>query len=132
MEMPVQGEFCWAELATNDLDGATEFYRNVFGWEVHVGDNSVGGMDYREFNIPGGERQGGMYDMKVVFGDHPPPPHFVNYVAVDDVEAMAARAVELGGKCCHPPQDIPNVGRMVTIMDPSNATIVLIQLNQIS
>jgi uncharacterized protein len=130
MEMPKQGEFCWTELATNNLDGAADFYEKVFGWEIQKGDNSADGMEYREFSPRGGEPMGGMYDMKAIFGDNQPPPHFVNYIAVDDVDALAARVESLGGKCCHEPKDIPNVGRMVTISDPAGAVVVLITLGE--
>lgn len=127
-EMPKQGEFCWTELVTNDLKGSGEFYNKVFGWNVEESKNDVG-MEYLEFRLGDEYPMGGMYDMKKVFPpESMPPPHFANYIAVDDVDSAAARVEELGGKLCHPPQEIPNVGRMVTITDPIGATVVLITL----
>ncbi len=128
--MPKHGEFCWAELATNDLEACKEFYKNVFGWEVPKSKSEgVGGMEYQEFNLPGEYPMGGMFDMKDIYGeDSPPPPHFMNYIAVDDVDEIAARVEGLGGKLMHPPKDIPNVGRMVTIQDPTGAAVTLITL----
>lgn len=129
MTPPKQGEFCWTELATNKVDECAEFYKNVFGWEIKDSSNSADGMQYREFSVPGGPPMGGMYDMRQVFGENGPPPHFVNYITVDDVEASAAKAVELGGTCCHEPKVIPNVGRFVSIVDPTGAMVILITLN---
>lgn len=128
--MPKHGEFCWTEVATNDLDTAVNFYRNVFGW-VFKENNSVGeGMRYEEFSASGaGEPMGGMYKISPeVFGDNPPPPHFMNYIAVDDVDATAARAAEIGGTVQMGPFDVPNVGRMAYIKDPTGAMFAVITL----
>ena len=129
-ELPQQGEFCWSELATNDVAGCRTFYQQVFGWAMDPSQNSgVGEMEYQEFAHAGEYPMGGMYDMKHVFpAEATPPPHWVNYIAVDDVDAVAARVEGLGGKCCHPPKEIPNVGRMVTIMDPTGAMVILLSL----
>lgn len=131
-EMPKQGEFCWSELATSNLDSCREFYKNVFGWRMDPSKNTgVGEMEYQEFQLGDEYPIGGMYDMKHIFGENQPPPHWINYIAVDDVDAAATRVVELGGECCHPPKDIPNVGRMVTIKDPTGAMVTLITLKQV-
>jgi uncharacterized protein len=129
--MPKQGEFCWSELVTNNLETSREFYKNVFGWRMDPSKNAGEGFEYQEFQLGDEYPMGGMYDMKDIFpADALPPPHWVNYIAVDDVDAAAERVVELGGKCCQPPKDIPNVGRMMTIIDPTGAMVVLITLKQ--
>lgn len=128
MEMPKQGEFCWAELATNDLGACKEFYKNVFGWEIAKSKNEFG-MEYCEYNLPGEFPMGGMFEMQPeMYGGNKMPPHFMNYIAVDDVDSLAERVQSLGGELCHPPMDIPNVGRMVTIKDPTGAAVTLITL----
>jgi predicted enzyme related to lactoylglutathione lyase len=45
------------------------------------------------------------------------------YVTVDDVDATAAKAEELGGKILVPPTDIPNVGRFCVLQDPQGSVI---------
>jgi predicted enzyme related to lactoylglutathione lyase len=57
-----------------------------------------------------------------------PPPHWMSYIAVDDVDTSAAKVWELGGKVCVPPTDIPNVGRFCVVNDPTGATFSLITL----
>lgn len=129
-EMLKHGEFCWSELATNNLDSCKTFYKNIFGWEIAGSKNDVG-MEYLEFNLPGEYPMGGMFNMQAeMYGGTCPPPHFVNYISVKNVDETAANVERLGGKLCHPPMEIPNVGRMVTITDPTGATVVLITLKQ--
>jgi predicted enzyme related to lactoylglutathione lyase len=47
------------------------------------------------------------------------------YIAVDDIDASAKKAVELGGKVKVPPTDIPNIGRFCVLQDPTGAVISL-------
>ena len=78
-------------------------------------------MDYREYTTGGDYPAGGLYQIDPQWFDgNPPPPHFMEYVAVDDVDANAELAKELGGKV-HKIVDIPNTGRMAIIEDPSGA-----------
>jgi predicted enzyme related to lactoylglutathione lyase len=133
--MPAHGAFCWNELSTTDLDAAVSFYKGLLGWEIKEGSAPGGGMRYNEI-VVGGRHVGGMYAMGDCGGENAGegagaprmPPHWMSYVAVDDVDASAAKAVELGGKVCVPPMDIPNVGRFCVINDPAGAVISLITL----
>lgn len=131
--MPANGSFCWQELATTDLDAAQNFYKTLLGWEIKEGTAPGGGMVYNEI-VVAGRHVGGMYKMGAECegsaGATPPqmPSHWMSYVAVDDVDASAAKAAELGGKVCVPPMDIPSVGRFCVINDPTGATISLITL----
>jgi predicted enzyme related to lactoylglutathione lyase len=51
------------------------------------------------------------------------PPHWGVYITVDDVDATAAKAQQLGATTIVPPTDIPNVGRFCTFQDPQGAVI---------
>jgi uncharacterized protein len=51
------------------------------------------------------------------------PQHWMCYVTVNDVDAVAKNAQELGGKILMGPQDIPTVGRFCVIQDPQGAVI---------
>ncbi len=121
--MPATGAFCWNELATTDLAAAKKFYTELLGWKFE--ESKAAGMDYNEI-VVGGQHIGGMYQMGTEFGNA--PAHWISYVAVDDVDARAKQAEELGGKICVPPTDIPNVGRFCVINDPTGATISLVKL----
>jgi hypothetical protein len=49
------------------------------------------------------------------------PPHWDVTFSVDDADAIAAKATELGGKVIMPPMDVP-WARMTVIADPQGAT----------
>ena len=131
MEMPQEGAFCWTEIATNNLETCKSFYSNVFGWEMQKS-NAVGEeMEYQEFNISGGYPMGGMFQMSAeMYGGELPPPHFVSYVAVENVDDTASKAFDLGGTIVSPPMDIPNVGRFAVIQDPTGAAFSIIKLSE--
>lgn len=123
--IPATGAFCWNELGTTDLEAAKKFYTELLGWQLKQSE-AAPGMIYNEI-IVAGQEVGGMFQMEAEFGDT--PSHWTPYVAVDDVDAKAQQVVELGGKVCVPPTDIPNVGRFCMINDPTGATISLIKLS---
>ncbi len=117
---PSPGSFCWTEIAVSNSDKCVDFYTNVFGWQFNPSGGAPG-MDYREYTTGGDYPAGGLYQIDPQWFDgNPPPPHFMEYVAVDDVDANAELAKELGGKV-HKVVDIPNTGRMAIIEDPSGA-----------
>jgi len=122
------GEFVWSEIAATDADRTQAFYQKVVGWSFKHGD-AAPGMDYREFSN-GGERPiGGLYQIDPAwFGGNPPPAHWLIYVGVDDVDASAEFAKSLGGNV-HKVMDIPNVGRMAIIQDPTGAMIATFNPN---
>jgi len=119
-EMPKHGTFCWNELATNDVEAAKKFYASLLGWTTKEMPMQSG--VYTIFNT-GDKDVGGMYMITEEMGQV--PPHWMGYITVDDVDAMVKKTEELGGKVCMAPTDIPEVGRMAVITDPTGATISL-------
>jgi predicted enzyme related to lactoylglutathione lyase len=125
---PEAGTFCWTEIATTDAQLAKEFFAAVFGWKFNTG--NAGGMEYHEFSVGDGPPNGGLYEMDPKwFGDSLPPPHFMTYIAVDDVDENARRAVELGGKL-HKAMDVPNVGRIAILEDPTGAMFATYKMQE--
>jgi predicted enzyme related to lactoylglutathione lyase len=115
------GAFSWCELLTTDVDAAKRFYGTLFGWTLE--DVNMTGTTYTLVKT-GEQGIGGIMQT-------PPqaagaPPHWGAYVTVDDVDATAGKAVELGAKICVPPTDIPNVGRFCVLQDPQGAAISVI------
>jgi predicted enzyme related to lactoylglutathione lyase len=123
------GSVNFNDLHTNDADGAREFYGAVFGWDL-----LSGGMwalpAYGDFLE---ERNPGTRERVAQFGG---PSRFEEVVAtllridgparwgvtfaVEDADATAARATELGGTVLIPPVDAPWV-RTTVIADPAGA-----------
>lgn len=118
------GALCWNELATRDRAAAKAFYPAVFGWSP--ADVSGGPMDYTEWEL-GDRKIAGMLQMD----DRWPadvPSHWMVYFAVEDTDAVAARAQELGATILVPPTDIPP-GRFAVLNDPHGAAFSIITLN---
>lgn len=119
------GSWAWHELASPDPDASTEFYGKLLGWTKRTQD--MGGTTgvYTLFQRPGAEDDhGGVVKM------HGPewegvPPHWLIYIAVDDVDAICAQTTTLGGEVKVPAFDIPNVGRMAVLSDPHGAVFAV-------
>jgi predicted enzyme related to lactoylglutathione lyase len=109
-ETPVR--FAWDELVTSEPATAIAFYAELFGWE-HVeerGSFPVLAIDGQQFAdvVESAEAQ-------------PVPPGWLPYAAVADVDATAAKAIELGGKALVEPTRIPNVPYFAVLADPAGA-----------
>ena len=118
------GSLCWNELLTRDVDGAKRFYNAVFGWEGAT-DPGSGAAEFTEWKLDG-RTIGGMSNM----ADRLPPevpPHWGVVFAVEDTDAAASRARELGATVQVEPTDIP-VGRFAVLADPQGATFTVIAL----
>ena len=53
-------------------------------------------------------------------------PVWLGYIGVDDVDAVAGRIVEAGGKLHKDIMDVPGVGRIAMVADPQGAPFYLI------
>jgi len=111
------GRVVWHDLMTTDIDKASEFYKELFGWQLT--DVEMGGGTYRM--IRSGETEiGGLMSLEA---SHGAPSHWMAYVTVDDVDAAVQRANAQGGETLVPTTPIPNVGAFAVIKDPSGACI---------
>jgi predicted enzyme related to lactoylglutathione lyase len=117
-----QGNFVWYELMTNDMNGAIKFYKDVIGWGTQA--FAGGEMPYTMWTV-GETPIGGVLPLSDEAKKAGAPPHWIAYVAADDVDALTKRAESLGAKTCVPPKDIPTVGRFSVISDPQGAVIAL-------
>jgi uncharacterized protein len=128
-------------LNTRDVEGAKSFYRSVFGWGTLALDGGMemwtlpGFGDFLERDNPDLRKQMAEADAPAGFedvvatispiADNQPdtPAHWSVIFAVDDADATAAKATELGGQVIVPPFDAPWV-RMTVIADPQGATFI--------
>ncbi len=117
------GALCWNELMTGDPEAAKKFYAQVFGWNTEA--QEMPGMGTYTTVKVGDRANGGM--MKTPPGV-PMPPNWGVYFAVNDCDATAKKAGELGAKVLMPPTDIPGTGRFATLQDPQGAVFSVIKL----
>ncbi|MCB9700358.1 MAG: VOC family protein [Myxococcales bacterium] len=119
--MPQQGEFCWETLMASDPARARAFYGEVFGWTSVPGPSGNGdtvfgvGPKPEDMVADLQQAQGGM------------PPCWMTYVVVDEIEGARARAERLGGRVVVPLIEIPNVGRIALIADPTGGHLGIFQ-----
>lgn len=121
------GSFCWFELGTTDQDAAKRFYGSLFGWtyqDFPMGDAGT----YTMFSLDG-------RNVGAAFKLHPEyhqgvPPNWGLYVLVDNADAAAERATQLGGKPLMPAFDVAEHGRMAIITDPTGAVFCVWQPKQ--
>jgi predicted enzyme related to lactoylglutathione lyase len=115
------GDWFWHELMTDDVEKAKAFYGGLLGWQSKDWEGSMPYTVWRH----GDSDHGGMMAMQGPQFEGAKPQWMI-YVAVEDVDAAAAKVPELGGTVQVPPMDIPEVGRFAIVVDPSGAALGLI------
>ena len=117
--MAGHGAFHWNELMTGDVEKAKTFFSQTIGWSftempmpegtywvAMLGDKPVGGIMSMQGIVPEGT-----------------PPHWISYLAVDDIDARLAKVVSAGGAIKREPFEVPNVGRIAIVQDASGAVM---------
>jgi uncharacterized protein len=134
------GSLAFNGLNTRDIDDAKAFYGSLFDWTTLALDGVEmwtlpGYGDYLERDNPGLRKQieqvGGPAGFEDVVANINPipddrsdtPAHWSVTFSVDDADATAAKAAELGGTVVVPPFDAP-WSRLTIISDPQGATFI--------
>jgi uncharacterized protein len=112
------GVFLWNELSTPDVERAKSFYAAVFSWTTEDMDMGEAGV-YTVFNRADGENAGG------AMPNPDAPAAWYPYLAAGDVDATFAEAKKLGAQAFVEPTDVPTVGRIAVLADPTGATFGL-------
>ena len=111
--------FVHVELNTTDPGRAKDFYGKLFNWKLE--DIQMGpGMTYTE--IKPGEGTGGGIQQHPVAGA---PSAWLSYVVVDDIKASTDKAKTLGATVMQDVKEIPGMGWLSVITDPTGAAIGL-------
>jgi hypothetical protein len=133
------GSLNFNTLHTHDVEAATAFYGEVFGWYLLDLGGGGGGFfalsaygDHLEELNPGNRKRMTEMGVSEGFADvvaatapitDDTPVHWSITFAVDDADATAAKATELGGKVIVAPFDAPWV-RMTVLSDPQGASFI--------
>jgi uncharacterized protein len=120
------GAWSWSGLNTRDPERAKAFYAAVFGWEIET--MGTGDAEYTMFRVPGyvGGRREQPVSREVVAGmspmtgDRDDAPHWSIDFWVDDVDAIARKTGELGGRAVVAAYDTP-IARQAVVADPQGA-----------
>jgi predicted enzyme related to lactoylglutathione lyase len=116
------GSFVWCELLTSDPAAAESFYKKVVGWTA-----KPFGPDgsYTVFNNSLDSGVGGVMKLPDAAKQMGAPPHWMMYVGTPDVDGMAVRIAQLGGRVLKQPDEIPTVGRFAVVQDPFGASFAI-------
>jgi predicted enzyme related to lactoylglutathione lyase len=121
--MPDRSTFIWHELVTADQATSGRFFSQLFGWTCKEVDAGQFGT-YTLFQKSG-------QDLAGMMNPTPDTPgkgsHWHFYIAVEDVDACAKRSPILGGSVLVAPHDVPGVGRVCAVADPTGAVAHLMQ-----
>ena len=115
----MQHPFIWHDLMTSNVDAAKTFYAAVVGWTFSEQ------MPEYAVSLADGIGMGGIMET-------PPemkgmPAMWSGYVYAPDVDATCQDAVKLGGKIMRQAWNVPEVGRIAVIADPTGAGLMVMQ-----
>lgn len=115
--MTPHGHFNWNELVTRDAERAKRFYREQIGWSYEARPLAAGTYWVATMD---GAPVAGIYEVSgPEFASM--PDNWMPYLAVDDVDTRAGKAVAAGAKLMKPIFEIPHVGRLAVLMLPGGA-----------
>jgi len=129
------GAWIWSSLITTDPDSDAAFYKTLLGYDI--------------FQLPPlGATRASTHAPAQTDGEHlllasenyarasvnsPPPnlarfhPHWINFARVEDADAMAAKAVALGGRVLVAPRVDRHGGKIALIADPQGTPFGLLE-----
>jgi predicted enzyme related to lactoylglutathione lyase len=110
--------FVHVELNTNDTAKAKAFYSKMFDWKMEDIP-----MDWGTYTMIGvGDGTGGGLMKNPI----PNAPSFwLSYVLVDDIDAATKKAKSLGATVCKDVTEVPDMGWLSIIADPTGAMLGL-------
>ena len=115
--------FIWHELVTSDQKKSGKFFCELLDWkssEVDAGDFGV----YTLFKKGNTDVAGMMNPTQDTPGKG---SYWHSYIAVEDVDLCVDKTPKLGGKVIVQPHDVPDVGRICIVEDPTGAIAHLMQ-----
>lgn len=121
------GDFCWVDHATTALEQAREFYTALFGWTIRGDADASPEFAYDHVSAGDGGDFGGIYKMQKEQMEAGIPPHWLNYILSDSIEASIAKVTELGGAVHFGPIDVGAAGRLAVCNDPTGASFAFWQ-----
>ena len=114
---PTIGSVGWVDLTVDDAPALRDFYSAVVGWQSEG--LSMGDYDDYVMKDAGGASVAGVCHARSMNADM--PPAWMVYITVADLDASAARAVELGGEV------VTRKETFAVIRDPAGAVVALYQ-----
>jgi predicted enzyme related to lactoylglutathione lyase len=109
----------WHVLFAADREPAFAFYSEIFGWRKV--DAEIGQTDTYQLFSSGGLTIGGMYTK----GPAAPPPYWLLYFNVEDIDAAVERVKAGGGQVFEGPDELLDGSWIARCADPQGAAFAL-------
>lgn len=119
MSMPAA--IAWDELHSKDRDRAEAFYHTLFGWTSTPVEMSPDYSYHLLERAGNGQMFGGAHQQGP--DEAGQPSFWLISLGTDDVDAVTAKASELGATVIMEPADIPGTGRFSLLGDPLGAPV---------
>jgi len=114
------GTFNWNELITGDVEKAKAFFAETVGWSYDGMPMGPEGGTYW-LAMQNGKPIAGIMSLEVL--PDGVPPHWMSYLEIDDVDARLKKLKDAGGTIIKEAFEVPNVGRIAIIADPTGAVM---------
>lgn len=122
MKQDPHGSVWWNELMTRDADAAKAYYHDLLGWEFDAMPMADG---VYHVAMLGGKPVAGIMDMSGIAELGQVPVHWFTYLAVKDLDAALDKTRTEGGSIQREPFEVPDVGRIAIVTDPTGAAVGL-------
>ena len=116
------GRFVWADLVTDDVGAAAEFYGATFGRTF----STYGGDDDRDtytLVLAGDRAIGGMVFHEAKPESEQPSARWIGLISVADAKGTASKVATAGGKTLLAPRTLGERGEVAVYADPEGALI---------
>jgi predicted enzyme related to lactoylglutathione lyase len=117
----IPGEVVWADLVTTDVDAATAFYTQVFGWQARPGDDP----GYVEL-----ASNGQVFSAVARYDDDDAAAGSARWlvsISVADVDESVRQVEREGGSTLQAPEEFPDRGRFAVVADSQGAVFILLR-----
>src|SRR5215203_1534438 len=104
------GKFIWADLVTDDVAKARDFYAQLFGWKFWGMGNYIVAMN-------DGQPLAGMFQKARPANDPKAKPRWFGYISVPNVSKAEREVVKAGGRVIAPAKDFPRRGEQAVFAD---------------
>ena len=112
-------------IPADNVERARHFYSTLLGWKIEPVQDTPGspGMEAMQYHaVSTGAARKGTLNTGGLYKRHMNEP-VLDFVEVEDVDAVLAKVERLGGKVTMPKTDIPGVGMVVMIQDTEGNAI---------
>lgn len=121
----INGQPCWTDLSTTEVQASATFYSEVFGWEFESQGAEFG--DYRFAYTGAGDQRAAVAGLGPCSDEASPRSSWSLYLHADDIEQSFGEALRQGATGVVEPMDVGPKGTMAQVFDPSGAVIGLWQ-----